>query len=139
MEPVINLMVARVVQFSETHYDKDGLFLEFLVDELRPVIVEDGVAVDIFSHQIFRIVPMIDGIIALDTLANLDRESLYAYTVHSATFPRQELPQLLNQALETYKWYHEEYDNPSSTNSGNVISFTKAKQKIMAKREKLNK
>lgn len=135
MTPVINLMVARVVQFSENHYDKDGIFLEFLVDTLRPVIVEGGEAIDIFSHQIFRIVPMIDGIIAVDTLATLSREELYAYTIHQATFPEQSLPELMRNAMDTYEWYHEEYLNSDSKKdtSGKVISFEQAKQKMLEK------
>ncbi len=136
MTPVINLMVARVVQFSETHYDKEGLFLEFLVDTLRPVIVENGVAIDIFSYQIFEIVPMIGGIIAIDTIAHLDREALYAYTVHPATFPEESLPELMKHALETYKWYHEVYleEGKNSIGRSNVIPFPK--QKIQSKRKK---
>lgn len=140
MEPVINLMVARVVQFSETHYDKEGMFLEFLVDELRPVILEGGVAIDIFSHQLFERVPMIDGIIALDTLGKLSREQLYAYGVYQATFPESTLPILLEKALLTYRWYHEEYCNATTANtSSNIISFERAKQKLMGKRTKPNK
>ena len=136
MEPVISLMVARVVQFSETYYDKNGIFLKFLVDTLRPVIVEGNEAVDIFSHQIFEIVPMIDGIIAIDTLANLDRNSLYAYTVQEAIFPEQVLPTLLVKAFETYRWYHEVYNAPSNTGKSNIISFEKAKQRLMSKKRK---
>lgn len=137
MEPVINLMVARVVQFSETHYDKEGMFLEFLVDELRPVIVENGVVIDIFSHQIFEKVPIIDGIIAMDTLGSLNRDQLYAYTVHPATFPEPLLPELLQNALQTYKWYHEEYDNPENGGeTSNIISFSQAKRKLLNKRRK---
>lgn len=140
MEPVINLMVARVVQFSETHYDKEGLFLEFLVDELRPVIIEDGDVIDIFSHQFFERVPMIEDIIPMDTLASLDRDKLYAYTIHQATFPEHLLPTLLGQALSTYRWYHEEYCNATTANtSSNIISFEQAKQKLMGKRTKPNK
>lgn len=141
MTPVINLMVARVVQFSETHYDKEGIFLEFLVDTLRPVIVENGVAIDIFSHQIFEKVPMIDGIIAIDALARLDRESLYAYTIHQATFPDQSLPELMENAMSTYKWYHEEYlcdtefGNNSSSKKNKVIPFPTPKQKKIGKKE----
>ena len=136
MTPVINLMVARVVQFSETQYDKEGVFLEFLVDTLRPVIVEKGVAIDIFSYQIFEIVPMIEGIIAIDTLARLDRESLYAYTIHQATFPEQSLPELMKHALETYKWYHEEYlgEGKKIKDKSKIISFPK--QRIQTKNEK---
>ena len=135
MEPVINLMVARVVQFSDTHYDKSGMFLEFLVDELRPVIVEGNVVIDIFSHQIFDRVPMIDGIIPLDTLSRLSREELFAYTVHSATFPDQYLPIFLEKALETYRWYHEQYLNSGeSSPASNVISFEKAKKKLLEKK-----
>ncbi len=136
MEPVINLMVARVVQFSENHYDKDGIFLEFLIDELRPIIIENGDVIDIFSHQFFERVPMIDGIIPIDVLAKLDRDMLYAYTIHEATFPEEYLPTLLGQALSTYKWYHEEYSNPANTgNSSRIISFEQAKQKLLGKKE----
>lgn len=125
-------MVARVVQFSETRYDKEGMFLEFLVDELRPVIVEKGDIIDIFSHQFFERVPMLDGIIPIDTLAALDRDILYAYTIHEANFPEQYLPTLLGQALSTYKWYYEEYSNPTNAGtSSNIISFERAKQKLI--------
>lgn len=137
MEPVINLMVARVVQFSQTHYDKEGMFLEFLVDELRPVIFEDGIAIDIFSHQLYEQVPMIDGIIAIDTLGRLSREQLYAYTLFQATFPEPYLPTFFQKALETYHWYHKEYDNPENSGGSNkVISFSEAKQKLLGKQRK---
>lgn len=137
MEPVINLMVARVVQFSHTQYDKDGMFLEFLVDELRPIILEDGIAIDIFSHQLYEIVPMVDGIIAIDTLGKLSREQLYAYTVYQATFPDHLLPTFFQKAIETYRWYHEEYDNPENSGGGNkIISFSEAKKKLLGKRRK---
>lgn len=125
-------MVARVVQFSETHYSKEGIFLEFLVDVLRPVIVEDGYAIDIFSHQVFEIVPMVDGYIGVDVLGRLDRDALYAYEVYDATYPKQYLPMFFEKALETYRWYHEEYCIPSQEKVktyGKIIPFEEVRAK----------
>lgn len=135
MEPVINLMVARVVQFSETHYDREGIFLEFLVDELRPVILEDGMAIDIFSHQIFDRVPIVEGIIPIDILPELSREQLYAYTIHQAIFPDEYLSLFFQKALETYRWYHEQYLNSGNNSSSKVILFPQPKQKMLNKRD----
>lgn len=137
MIPVIRLRVARVVQFSHTHYDKDGIFLEFLVDVMRPVIVEDGVAIDIFSHQIYERVPMLDGVISIDTLGNLNREALYAYDTWDAEFPAEYLEEFLKRALETYRWYYEEHSKKISSpkRKTKIISIEEARKKLIDKKE----
>ena len=131
MMPLIRLMVARVVQFSKTQYTKEGIYLEFLVDVLRPVLVEEGCAIDIFSHQVFEIVPMEDGYIGIDTLGQLDREALYAYGLYEASFPEQWLPSFFSKALETYHWYYEEYKMPKQKKnaSAKILSLEEIRKK----------
>ncbi len=139
MTPIINLLVARIVQFSETHYDADGIYLDFLVDELRPVIAVDGFVVDVLNHQVFEIVPMIEGVIPIDFLSTLRRDSLYAYECYDAIFEPTYFSYFVEKALETYKWYFREYkkeDTNVSSRKSKIIPFEEAKQKIIEKRKK---
>ncbi len=135
MEMPIQIRAAQVVQFSETQYDRDGLFLEFLIDVMRPVIVEDGVAIDIFSHQIFDIVPMVDGVMSEETLASLDRDRLYVYRLLPAKIEPQVYDSYMSYAKQAEQWYHEEYQRKKSMDSHKIISFAAAKQKFLGHKQ----
>ncbi len=132
MTPTIQLRVARIVQFDEIKYIERGVLFEFLVDVLRPVILEENRAIDIFSHQIFDIVPMVGDNIAISTLRDLEQEKLYAYQIFDAKVPANYLEEYLKKALETYRWYYEEY-KPSVSESpkkyAKIIQLEDARKK----------
>lgn len=132
-------MLARVVRFSDIQYDRNGIFLEFLYDELRPIVLLDEFAVDIFNHRIYDIIYMEDGIIPMEDLSALDHESLYAYTIYNAEFPEENVKSLKEKMEETIEWYHRECSNSASSSDRSVISFEFEKKKLKEKSRKPRK
>ncbi len=131
MKPIIQFKIARVVQFTEPKYDKDGIFLLFLADMTRPVIVVENVAIDIYTYQVFEILPKVHGNISVETLQSIDQNQLYVYQLYEASIPKECEMVILKQALGAYEWYHGDREEKARAN---VPSFEKAKQKIFSKK-----
>jgi hypothetical protein len=82
-------------------------FTEFIEIAFVPCIVDDGIAIDITTKQIYQILPLNKGRIPASRLLDMDPISIYADQVLTPQFncSSEELAVMQKRADQTANWY----------------------------------
>lgn len=119
----------RVVQWYQGFNSENESFSEFVEESFRPCVVNDTLAIDIFTLQSYPLLRKKRGKLLARELLNLDSHTLYGDLVFTPELscPPEELADLRRRAEETASWYTTKVE--MEKRNCNIIDFQKVRRR----------